>query len=476
MINGIKMKTTQRELVNETWRRGTLSWKLYKHQLPIYSAVWNAISNKSTLKYVINCSRRFGKTTILCLIAIEYGIRNPNTQIRFAAPTAKSLRKSIHPIMKMLLADCPDHLKPIYKGSEDMFDLPNGSQIHFSGTDNGHEENLRGTVSHLNIVDEAGSMGNLNYLIKSILVPQTLTVRGTTIIASTPSVTSDHDYFYIYRECLEENCVSEFTIHDNKSLDADTLKTYMKEAGGEESTTFKREYLVQFVTDSEQSILPEWQDQYSEDTVRDEYFPYYHKYVSLDTGVVDYTAGLFAYYDYRNACIVVEDEYTINGPEMTTDILARDIRNKEKTLWGEMHVNRRIADNNNLILIADLTRLHNLPFVPTNKTSLEAMVNQVRVMINEGRLKINPRCTQTLGCVKYGIWKKSNGKKEFGRSKKYGHYDHLAALVYLVRNVDQNTNPVPATYKMSNDTHWINKDLLNNRTANATAVGKLFGR
>ena len=93
-------------------------------------------------------------------------------------------------------------------------------------------------------------MDDLQYIVKSILTPQTLTVKGTTILASTPSVTPDHDYYYIYRECLEDDCVSEFTIYDNKSIDEETLKIYMKEAGGEDSTTFKREYLVKFITDS----------------------------------------------------------------------------------------------------------------------------------------------------------------------------------------------------------------------------------
>ena len=172
------MKVAKSELVAESWRRGLLSWKLYKHQLPIYNAVWAAIKDDTKLKYVINRSRRFGKTTILCLIVLEYGIQNPNSQIRFAAPTAKSLRKIIHPIFKMLLEDCPKSLLPKYRGQEDVFVLPNGSQLHLSGTDNGHEENLRGTVSHLNLVDEAGSMNNLNYIVKSILTPQTLTVKG----------------------------------------------------------------------------------------------------------------------------------------------------------------------------------------------------------------------------------------------------------------------------------------------------------
>ena len=469
-------KITTADIISESWRRGKLMWKLYKHQRPIYEALWGAIDNDGVLKYVVNCSRRFGKTTILCLVAIEYSLRFPNSQVRFAAPTAKSLRKIIHPIFVMLMKDCPEHLKPSYKSQDDVFTFPNGSQIHLSGADNGHEENLRGTVSNLNLVDEAGSMDKLNYIVKSILTPQTLTVKGTTILASTPSVSPDHDYYYLYRECLEDNCVSEFTIYDNKSLTEETLEVYKKEAGGENSTTFQREYLVKFVTDSEQSIIPEWKDDYCREAVHDEYFDYYYRYVSLDTGVRDFTAALFGYYDFRNAVLYVEDEYTINGPEMTTDVLAVGIREKEQEVWGELPVAKRIADNNNLILVQDLTRLHNLPFRPTNKSTLEAMVNQVRVMVKEGRVVIHPRCERLLGCVKYGVWKQNSGRMEFGRSKKYGHYDHLAALVYLIRNIDTHTNPIPAMHNISLDTHWVPPEILNTTQGSAKAIGSIFKR
>lgn len=459
----------------EAWRRGQLSWLLYKHQLPIYDAVWHAINKKEVLKHVLNCSRRFGKTTVLSLIAIEYAFRFPNSQIRFAAPTGKSLRKIIMPIFKMLLETCPKNIKPAYKSSEDAIVFHNGSQIHMAGTDNGHEENLRGTKSNLVLVDEAGSMDNLSYIIKSILVPQTLTVQGTIIIASTPSVSPDHDYYYIYKECQEDDAVSEFTIYDNKSITPETLAIYAKEAGGINSTTFLREYLVKFVTEQEQSIIPEWKAEFVVDTEKDqEYYNYFHRYVGLDIGVRDFTAAVFGYYNFRTATLHIEDEYTINGPDMTTDLLAQGIKDKEKEIWGELPVFKRIADNNNLILSYDLTRLHNLPFMPTNKSTLEAMINQVRMMVAEGRLTIHPRCEMLTGCLAYGIWKNRAGKLEFGKSKKYGHYDHLAALVYLIRNLDTFTNPIPAHHGMNNSTHWLGG--LSNQPSSAQAISSIFNK
>lgn len=447
-----------------------------KHQMPVYSDLWNAINDRSCLKYCLNIARRFGKSHTLCLVATEYAQRYPGSQIRFAAPTAKSLKKTIHPIFKIILADCPEEFLPSYHSVEDVYTFPNGSQIHFAGTDNGHAENLRGTFSHLNLVDEAGSMDDLQYIVKSILTPQTLTVHGTTIIASTPSVTPDHDYRMLYQECLEDGNVSQFTIHDNKSIDAETLEIYKKEAGGEDSTTWKREYLAMFVTDSDISVVPEWDPSYARTVEPDEYYKFYHKYISMDTGVRDFTVALFAYYDFKQATLYVEDEIVMNGPEMTTDALADAIRAKEEERWPGLQVNRRIADNNNLQIIQDLTRLHNLPFVPTSKVTLEAMTNNLRIMVKEGRIVVHPRCTFLLGCLEFGIWKSGNGKLEYARSRRYGHYDALAAITYLVRNLDTTTNPIPPMYKLSRDTHYIPDSILKNQSSNARELGKLLGR
>jgi len=444
--------------------------------MPIYEAVWNAIRNKTHLKYVVNCSRRFGKTFTLCLIALEFAIRNKNVQIRFAAPTARALRKIIYPIMKQIVADCPDDLVPNINKTDDVLIFSNGSEIHLAGTDNGHAENLRGTASHLNILDEAGSMDDLEYILTSILQPQTLTTGGVSILASTPPVTPAHDYATIYRECAEEGCVSQFTIYDNKSISPEVIEQFKKESGGENSTTWKREYLCQFVVDDELRIIPEWNVVNNICPEHDQYFPFYHKYVSLDSGVRDKTACLFAYYDFNRACLVVEDEFEMNGTEMTTLQIAEKVKEKEQLLWANMSVNRRVADNNNLILIQDLSYLHQLPFIATTKESLDAMVNQVRIWVGQGKIRSNPRCEVTRGCLSHGVWKMSrNGiKEQFAKSKKYGHYDHLAALVYLVRTIDVHTNPVSASFGFNQANDHINPHINSTVSNSAKQIEKLF--
>ena len=436
------------QLIHICWSKGRLAYKLYPHQRPLYDKLLSAINNPKCLKYVLNCARRWGKSTILCLIAVEFCLQKPNSQVRFAAPTAKSLKKIIQPIIRMLCEDAPDDFKPHLKSIESVYVFPNGSEIHMAGTDGGNSESLRGTTSHLNIIDEAGFATDLDYVMRSILIPQTLTTNGTTLLASTPPKTPAHEFYNIAKECEIDGNYAIYTIHDNPSITQEIMETYMKESGGKDSTTWKREYECVFCVDEDSVIIPEWREEYVKTIEHNDFYKFYHKYVGMDLGVKDFTAAVFGYYDFTNARLIIEDELTLNGPSLTTLVLKDEIIKKETEIWGkDTQVYLRISDSNNKLLLQDLSNLHQLYFRSTNKDSLEAMINAVRLMVNDGKIIVDPKCKQLIGCLKYAVW--DNAKKELARSGTYGHYDHLMALVYLVRNIDKLTNPIPRFNKLT---------------------------
>jgi hypothetical protein len=51
------------------------------------------------------------------------------------------------------------------------------------------------------------------------------------------------------------------------------------------------------------------------------------------------------------------------------------------------------------------------------------------------------------------VW--NDKRTAFEHSKNFGHFDALAALMYLVRNIDRTYNPIPATFGMTGETHAI---------------------
>ena len=427
----------------ELSKQGDLSFLLKKHQKPIYDQIWKVINGDiEANSYVINCARQFGKSLTVVLISIEYCIRNPGMQVRFAIPVAENYKDMYGKSIAFIAESLHPSIKFEHIISEKRLTFGNGSMIKFAGTDAGNAVKLRGGASNLNIVDEAAFMRDLEDIIKDILLPQLHTTKGKTIYVSTPPKQLDHYYVELYNSHLQENLVSEFTIYD-KGLTQEEIEAEAKDYGGIDSTQFKREFKCQFIQESELSVIPEWNEKFIQDVPKPEYYQFYHKYIACDPGVNHYTAVIFAYYDFIEAKLIVEDEFVMNGPEMTTDKLAEKMKLHRDLLWGNLPVYRHVADNNNKLLIQDLAK-YKLPFFGTDKGALDAMVNKLRVMVNQGKIIVKPNCFQTLGCLKFATWEnREKIGKMFAVSKVYQHYDALSSLIYLARNLNITTNPIP---------------------------------
>lgn len=455
------------------WFKGNLSWKLHDGQKKIEEA-YKATNKKL---FVANCARRFGKSFWIVAKAIECAIRcrNKYPRIVIASATVKNLENFIIPSFRAILEDCPPELwagwETGYLSSKRKFVFLNGSEIQLAGLDK-DPDGGRGAYCDLYIIDEAGFVEKLDYLYSSVIAPMTLTrPKSRIIIVSTPSSTPEHDFKgFCYRAFMQKSFI-ELTIYDNPMMTPELIEEAKAECLTE--SDWKREYLVQHVTDDNLTIIPEWKSEYEVDIPRPEYFPHLDRYEAMDIGVkVDLTALLFAYWDEREGYIYIEDEAEINGPTMTTPDLNLLIRKKEDELWkGFAPPYRRIADNNMPIILQDLGYLHGMHFSPTSKDELHAMVNEVRHMVKQGKILIHPRCIKLLTCLKGGIWNKE--RKAFSRSKNLGHYDHLAALVYLVRNIDRNRDNIPQVYKRNDAMFRLNEQ--KQQKATATNVLSMLG-
>jgi hypothetical protein len=239
------------------------------------------------------------------------------------------------------------------------------------------------------------------------------------------------------------------TIDDNLDLTRERIEEIKREYDSVNS--MKRELYCERIIDESLAIIPEWKEEYCKDSRPDEFRQFYHNYTFMDLGVKrDFTAGLLAHYDFQRARLVIEDEFGMKGPDMTTLKLANLIKEKEKErfcfppLFPTPKLFRRVADNDNLLLVQDLTAMYKLPMLATDKSALVSMVNRVRIWMNAGRIEIHPRCKNLLGCLRTGIW--DEPRKKFDHSPVFGHFDWLSALIYGVRNVDTVTNPIPNTY------------------------------
>jgi hypothetical protein len=457
-----KYDKEKKNAIHEMWRRGNLSWKLDSFQAPLYEQYQK--SPEKILTWLL--SRRSGKSYTLCVIAIEECLKKPNRYVKYVTSQLKMVRTIIKPLMTKLLEDAPEDVRPAFKTMDNLYVFPNGSEIQLAGSDGGNCEKLRGTDSHLCIIDEAGFCDQLEYVVGSILMPTTTLTRAKIILSSTPPKTYDHEFVKFMQRAEQNGTLIKKNIYDvidalkndekprmTQLLLEDVMNTY---PDANNSSEFQREYMCILRPDESLQIVPEFTEELQKDIITKWPHPeFFDTYVSMDPGFRDLTGVLFAYYDFMNAVIVIEDELVINGPTMTTEFLAEEIKKKESLLWkhpmtGEINEPHMRVSDVNPILLNDLYRLHSLSFFPTQKDDKESALNQMRMKLNSRQICIHPRCTQLIQHLQNGTWKMN--KKDFARSADNGHYDLIPALMYLVRNINYGRNPYPQGIQIKSDT------------------------
>jgi hypothetical protein len=467
------------ELIPSLWAKATLYWLLAEHQQVIHRKVWASIKNEDIDADAVNCDRQTGKTFTLMTVATEYCLRNPGAVIYYVGPESTQIKRAIKNALRVILKTCPVGMQPHINLPGGLITFPNTATIIIVGTDNQRADNQRGGLAHVIFVDEGGFMDDLNYVYLSVLSPMCSSTGGTIIFSSTPPKTADHDYVTIFRDLQSKGLTTTLTIYDNKTKGWERrLEKAIREAGGTHTVSFRRERLCEFVVDDQLQIIHDWADKYEADLPIEEYYRrHWHRYTALDLGTRDFSACIFAYYDFLNARLVVEDEVIENGPTMTTNSLAKAIKDKEAALWPGLGAPyQRVSDNSLGTMLTQMGAQDGLYFQVTNKDTLEAMVNKVRVWVATGRIYVSPKCKHLIGCLRYGIWSsKHTGAREFARSGVYGHYDALAALVYMVRNVDEHENPLPVHHGLT-DGMWVGNTDLNQHPSPAGAeLAKIFG-
>ena len=461
-------KITKAQALRELWSRGALKYKLDKGQKELYELYYSGKHRQMTWLL----ARRSGKSFALTILAIEQCLRKPNSIVKFLAPTKSQIDTVLRPIFKKIIDDCPEDIRPVYVARQYIYYFKNGSEIQLAGTDNGHAEKLRGGDSDIWIIDEAGSCDDLDYIIKSILLPTTLTTKGKGLISGTPSKTPDHEFHNIIEKAVINGSFIKKTIFDNPRITAEDIKEAMEEQGGESSTGFQREYLCKIIKDESVSVIPEFTDELQKEIIREwPKPPFYDAYIGMDLGFEDLTVLVFGYYDFRAAKIIIEDEivYDFKKPDMNIPGLTKLIINKEEDLYTNFYTNElktpfvRVSDIDYIVTNEIYTASgKKINFETTKKDDNDAAINNMRLLLSKKKIIIDPKCTTLIQHLKNVKWKK--GKKIFARSQDNGHYDAVDALKYLVRRVEPNKNPYPAHYDLNmKDIYINNKDRFNNK-------------
>jgi len=467
--------TDAEKAIEASWQLGRLYVHLNPSQRKIYDA-YKASKDRNT-RFVVNCSRKIGKSVLGMFIATEVCIAKKNALVAFIAPTIDDVQKYARQLVEVTFATCPPELRPRLTKTELVF--PNSSRVLFRGVGKGQGSsynNLRSFAFDLIVLDEAGFSSHLDEIVDGALMSTLLPRRGNMLMLSTPPVTPDHAFPGYCEAAKLDGAYIELTIRDSH-YPVEVQDKFIKELGGLTSHKVLREYFCKFVIDKDLQLCPEWNERYEVDVPLDDRFQYWFKYEFLDQGWTDKSVCLFGYVRHpRNAPsqLVFMDELSMQAPEQTTDLLAVRIKEKEKELFQQMEVKKRVADNNTPSLLQDFNLRHQLYFSPVeSKTYLDVMVSDVRELVRAGRILASPKCVQLIGCMRNGVWTKTKSGargKEFDRSRVYGHYDGFAAAMYGVRSADMAKNPLPPTYKTDLENSFVPKKLLEGDKAQTAEI------
>lgn len=497
------------------WRRGKLRWKLHSSQRGVYEAIHNTASSR----FVMEISRRWGKSFLLATIAVETCLRKPRQRVVYGAPTLKALQEFILPAFDAVCEDAPPEQKPTWNQAAGHLTFPNGSWVHLFGAENKLTANRgRGSEAALAVFDEAGFCPVLGYVLRSVFRPSLLHSGGRVILGSTPAEEAGHEFTAIAEKAEARGTYARRTVWDNPRLTKAQIQAFIEDDARDEGMTpeqfqatdeFRREYLAQRVVDQMLVVVPEWEHARPSCFVPVERPDVFDAMSVLDFGGHDPHFGLFGYFHFAEAKWVIEDELFLHAGENTAE-LAQAVKAKERQLWGvetfdgtlralhlaeERQMLQQMPDwlsasielaaphqpyarwcDNDIQLARDLAQLHGLAFLPTAKDDLQLQVNNFRVMVQRGEVLVHPRCVHLDRHLRTTSWA-NHHRTGFRRTSNGEHGDGVAAAVYGARNLSRrNPNPTPIPISMARQAALRQQQSTGLLPASNPLTAKLLGR
>ena len=448
----------------ELWARGDLREEMYPNsQLVLFEMLesWRKEHAGDMGPAVLNCHRGMGKSFFLAQYGIHRCLKKGGTVVRFGSPTLTQTEEIAVPIMTKILNDAPRAISWRKVANNYFFRSPlhnrkDGESVFNLFSCKEDAESMRGKRAHVVLLDEVRSIQNAQYVIEEVLL---FLFAGQEdpmmVLSSTPPKRPDHAFTsYFIPGAKVDGRYFEMSIDKNPDFPAVQRQMLAKVCGGVDTIGWKREALCMTLPDPSALAVSEFIAARSEIVKVTELPTHYFAFLGMDAGFMDYTACLFAWVEFIQQKLVIEDEY-VTHYRSTLDI-ATEIKKKEAALFGEsVHHERirRYADANQQQL-HDLRSIYGLPFSAASRWEMDAALADLKAAIQMRDIWIHPRCRNLIHQLEHSTL--NNRRNDFDRPEEMefghdptrpiiGHSDALMALVYLWRQMKHKMleNPYP---------------------------------
>jgi hypothetical protein len=426
-----------------------LSWKIGAHtsQREVYQLL-RALPRSKRL-VVLEIARRWGKSFLGCLLALEDCLQNPGVNVFVLAPTLKHAANIVAPLVRQLTLDAPEGLVRRTK-SEYRWVFENGSALILGSLDTA-VESVRGQAAFQIYCEETGfveSVDDYEYIFDSVLWPTLLHSGGRITHLTTPPKLPDHPFLTVTVPQAElAGTLYVRTIEDNPLLTPEQVAEAVAALGGPDSPAVQREFYCRVVRDESTVLVPEFSE---ERHVKVSERPsHYFAWVGGDLGGTrDKTCVLFCAFDFERAKVLVLGEVAADN-ETPTSTIATELKALEAR--EPVKPQRRWLDGSGQTL-TDLRVDHKIACSLPDKTDFDAGIHMLRYAFEHDLIEIDPSCKLLIATLRSGTYSKN--RDDYARTNALGHCDAVAALVYAYR-MRNKSNPYPAHLGKSRLTHHL---------------------
>lgn len=427
---------------------------LFRHIVPpSVFEMYDGVIDLNNREFGVYGARKVTKTFTSTLGLFDIALRIPGFRWIHAFPSLTTGRETCFDIWWQIYPLLPPELRPRIFKSYNLLVLPNKSIIKVMGADPDSLNNRRSGRADGLLMDEICFWDSdaFDNAVNGIFIPMTSASkyrlnRFATTVADDPN----HPSLTTVLPRLE--AIGKwlvFDIYKSPFYTEEFRQEKIKECGGETSLQYRREYLCELIADEIKKIILNFDEKRHVVECFDPQPFITGDQFNRDGGIIVDSAGdgvnsdLMGMIGWRydhdrdKVCIIAEwlgKKVDLEQMYREMSIILEQIK--------QVKVKREVIDCFNEIAIEIRKSGRSFTTASGYKTEVTKQTMAVDTSFYLNKIEIDPRCVKLINQIKKGLWKITENKKTFSKTRELGHLDLLSCLCYLQRVVRWGQVPV----------------------------------